>query len=659
MSTNTFSNTNSLGGLPYCRNRRQHPHESFLRQLSQILWQDSESISNLEDELRDLKTINGGLQLDIKSKDDALAKWRAHDNSVSEQLKEYDQLAKDLSRDKEDLLKKLESLPSETQHVREQNEALKEQLADAHKTMKTLKEAHSQQEIGSQAKIKDLANEAARRETTLFELRSELEELKDEHAELQSRCNSLEEKCGRLDEEMVSLKKELEGEKQSNQVLRADAAAGTKHAQDDSETIEMVRKEVGHLTSSLQTSLKETTQIESELRDERSMNADLKEQLPIIRHAVDGTLHANQELKSKLEDSKFDNAQLQTAVASANDRCVELEGQNKSLDSQLSSLQSINEGLQLEVKKLEADQVQLKRLVRSNEDEVISTESELERARDKISRVEDERGRIDQELFEKKRTLKNMCHKFDRLKEESKKIGEGNAACTSRLAEQSKTVKQLQDQLSQCKRENEELHALQKKNEDDLRAKQNLADAFETRSKYLDEQIDELKSDLKRKEEEVSAAREFIQQQHAARDDYIRATATPSPFQSVQSFGRSTQPYCKDVPTGPLEQTPPSTSPPSNRRSSLTTSPLGNEIVNTPHRYSNATFGREIKVSPAPSVVGGAEQENAGRDSRVQSRDPRLNHIKFSLSPQKRSIESSSQDEVERNSKNPKKSRSM
>ncbi|KAI6830779.1 hypothetical protein KC365_g4946 [Hortaea werneckii] len=655
MSTNTFSNTNSLGGLPYYRNRRQHPHESFLRQLSQILWQDSERISSLEDKLRDLKTINGGLQLDIKSKDDALAKWRAHDDSVSKQLKEYEQLVKDLSRDKEDLVKKLESLPSETQHVREQNEVLKEQLADAHKTNKTLKEAHSQQENGSQTKIKDLADEAARRETTLFELRSELEELKDEHAELQSSCNSLKEKCGKLDEEMVSLKEELEGEKQSNQVLRADAAAG----QDDSETLEMVRKEVEHLASSLQTSLKETTQIESELRDERSMNGDLKEQLPIIRHAVDGTLHANQELKIKLEDSNFDNAQLQTAVASANDRCVELEGQNKSLDSQLSSLQSINEGLQLRVKKLEADQSQLKRLVRSNEDELISIESELERSRDKISRVEDERGRIDQELLEKKRTLKNMCHNFDRLKEESKKIGEGNAACTSKLAEQLKTVKQLQDQLSQCQRENEELHALQKKNEDDSRAKQNLADAFETRSKYLDEQIDELKSDLKRKEEEVSAAREFIQQQHAARDDYIRATATPSPFQSVQSFGRSTQPYCKDVPTGPLEQTSPSTSLASNTRSSSTTSPLGNKVVNTLHRFPNATVGREVKVSPAPSVVGGAQQENVGRDSRVQSRDPRLNRIKFSLSPQKRSIESANQDEVERNSKNPKKSRSM
>ncbi|KAI7212028.1 hypothetical protein KC333_g7339 [Hortaea werneckii] len=516
MSTNTFSNTNSLGGLPYYRNRRQHPHESFLRQLSQILWQDSERISSLEDELRDLKTINGGLQLDIKSKDDALAKWRAHDNSVSKQLKEYDQLVKDLSRDKEDLLKKLESLPSETQHEREQNEVLKERLADAHKTIKILKEAHSQQENGSQTKIKDLADEAARRETTLFELRSELEELKDEHVELQSNCDSLSEKCEKLDEEMVSLKEELEGEKQSNQVLRADAAAGTKHAQDDSETLEMVRKEVGHLASSLQTSLKETMQIESEPRDERSMNADLKKQLPIIRDAVDGTLHANQELKIKLEDSNFDNAQLQTAVASANDRCVELEGQNKSLDSQLSSLQSINEGLQLKVKKLEADQSQLKRIVRSNEDELISIESELERARDKISRVEDERGRIDQELFEKKRTLKNMCHKFDRLKEESKKIGEGNAACTSKLAEQSKTVKQLQDQLSQCKRENEDLHALQKKNKDDLRAKQNLADAFETRSKHLDEQIDELKSDLKRKDEEKRS----IESVHQDKDEW-------------------------------------------------------------------------------------------------------------------------------------------
>ncbi|KAI6968594.1 hypothetical protein KC355_g11965, partial [Hortaea werneckii] len=502
MSINGFSNTNTLGGLPYYRSQRQHPHESFLRRLSQILWQDSERISSLENELRDLKTINGGLQLDIKSKDDALAKWRAHDSSVSEQLKEYDQLAKDLSRDKEDLLKKLESLPSETQHVREKNERLKEQVADAHKTTKNLKESHSQQEKSSQTKIKGLEDEAARRETTLFKLRSEIEELKDEHNELQNSRDGLEEKCGKLDEEMVALKEELEREKQANQALRADAAAGAKQAQDDFETLEMVRKEVGHLASSLQTSLKETMQIQSKPKYERSPNAILKEQLPNIRHIVDSIIHANQELKIQLETSNFDKAQLQTTVVSANGRCVELEGQNKILDSRLSSVQSMKVELQLEVKKLEADQSQLEKLVRSNEDELISTESELGRAQDKISRVEDERGRIDQELFEKKRTLKNMCHKFDRLKEESKKLGKDNAACTSKLAEQSKTVKQLQDQLSQCKRENEELHALQKKNEDDLRAKQNLAEAFETRSKYVDEQIDELKSDLKRKEEE-------------------------------------------------------------------------------------------------------------------------------------------------------------
>ncbi|KAI7549037.1 hypothetical protein KC331_g4041 [Hortaea werneckii] len=273
--------------------------------------------------------------------------------------------------------------------------------------------------------------------------------------------------------------------------------------------------------------------------------------------------------------------------------------------------------------------------------------------------MENERGTIDLELFEKKRNLKNMYQKFDRLKGESKKLGKDNEACTSKLAEQSKTVKQLQGQLSQCKCENEELHALQKRNEDDLRAKQNLADASEKRSKYLDMQIDELKSDLKRKEEEVSAATEFIQQQHAARDDYIRATATPSPFQSVQSLGRSTQPYSKDVPTGPLEQNSPSTPLPLNSRSSYPKSPLGNKVADTPHKFSNATVGGEIKVSPAPSVVGGAQQENAGRDSRVQSRDPRLNRIKFSLSSQKRSIESANKDEVERHSKNPKKSRSM
>ncbi|KAI7549036.1 hypothetical protein KC331_g4040 [Hortaea werneckii] len=310
MSINGFSNTNTLGGLPYYRSQRQHPHQSFLRRLSQILWQDFERISSLENELRDLKTINGGLQLDIKSKDDALAKWRAHDSSVSEQLKEYDQLAKDLSKDKEDLLKKLESRPSETQHVREKIERLKEQVADAHKTTKNLKESHSQQEKSSQKKIKGLKDEAARRETTLFKLRSELEELKDEHTELQNSHDGLEEKCGKLDEQMVALKKELEGEKQANEALRTDAAAGAKQGQEDSETIEMVRKEVAGLESSFQTFLKEKTQTESNLNDEQSIKANLKGQLTIIRDAVDSTLHENQELNIKLEASDADKTQL-------------------------------------------------------------------------------------------------------------------------------------------------------------------------------------------------------------------------------------------------------------------------------------------------------------------------------------------------------------
>ncbi|GAB1737415.1 hypothetical protein NU219Hw_g1560t1 [Hortaea werneckii] len=612
MSMNGFPNTNTLGGLPYYRNQRQHPHESFLRELSQILWQDSDRISNLEHELRNLKTINGGLQLDNKSKDDALAKRRAHDNYVSEQLNEYEQLAKDLSRDKEDLLKRLESLPSETQLVREQNERMKEQLADAHKSEKALKEAQSQEEKTIQTKIKDLADEAARREKTLFELRSELEELKDEHVELQKGRDSLEEKCGKFDEEMFALKEELEGEKQASQALRADAVAGVKQAQADSETLNMARKEVARLSSSLQLSFEEGTQESLRLKDDRSLNANLETKLNAIRHAVDSILHVNQELDDKLKATDSEKAQLQKDIASANTRCVELEGRNESLDSQLSSFRSIKEKLQLEVERLEAGKSQLEGRMQSNTDKLMSTETELERAQDKVSRVEDENARLDKELFEKKRTLRDMCPRFDRLKEESKQLRKDNAACTSKLSEQSKTVKQLQDQLSQCKRENEELHALQKNNKDELRAKQNLADAFEKRSKYLDEQIDKLKSDLKRKEEEVSTAREFIRQQHAARDDYIRATATPSPFQPNQSSGKSTQSCCKDVPTGPLEQTSPSTPLPSNRRPSSTTSPLGRSVADTPQKFSNATVGREIKVSPAPSVVEDASACNAG-----------------------------------------------
>ena len=655
MSTNGISNPNTLGGLPYYRNQRQHPHESFLRQLSQILWQDSERITRLEDELGDLTTINGGLQLDIKSKDDALATWRAHNSSISEQLKECDQLAKDLSREKEDLLKKLESLPSETQHVREQNEVLKERLADAHKSEETLKEAHSQQEKSSQTKIKDLADEAARRETTLFELRSELEELKDEHIELQSSRDSLEEKCGKLDEENVALKEELEGEKQANQALRADAATGAKQAQESSETFKMIRNEVGHLANSLQPFTEEEAQVEMGPNNEQSSNADLETKFIAIRHAVNSMSNNNRDLKNTLEASNSHKAQLQADVTTVNDQCVKLEEKTKSLDSRLSSLQSKEVGLQAEVKTLLADKRQLKDQMRSKEDKLAATQSKLDQAQSRASKMESERGRIDRELREKKVNLKNICHRYDNLKGEFKQLEEAKKGCM----EQSKTVKQLQDQLNQCKRENEELHSLQKKGKDDLRAKQNLADALESRVKYLDGQVDQLKSDLKRKENDMNAARDFIQQQLTARDNYIRTTATPSPFQPVQSSGRSTQPYCKDVPMGPLEQTSPSTPLSSNKISSLPTSAPGSVVADTPRKFSNATVEGEIKVSPAPSVVGGAQQENAGRDSKVQSRDPRLNRIKFSLSPQKRSIESATQDEVERNSKNLKKSRSM
>ncbi|KAI6830126.1 hypothetical protein KC367_g301 [Hortaea werneckii] len=624
MSRNSFFNIPPLGGLPYYRSQRQHPREPFLRQLSEILWQDSERNSSLENELRDLKTINGGLQFDIQSKDDALAKWRAHDSSVSKQLKEYEQLAEDLARDKEDLLKKLESQPSETQRVQEQNERLNGQLSDAYETVKTLKESHSQQENDSRTKIKDLEDEAARRKSTLFKLRSELEELGDEHTELQSSRDSFARDYEKLDRDMVTLREELDGEKQSNQALRTDAVAGAKQLQEGSATLEMVRKEVAHLFSSLQPCLEDITQLNSIPNDERSSNANLETELIAIKNAVISMLRANQGLKNELEASNSDKAQVQADIASADKRCVELEGQNRSLNSRTSSLQS-----------------------------------ELQRAQDKISKIEDERGRIDRELSVKKRTLKSMCQKFDVLNEESQKLGEDNTASTSKLSEQSKTIKQLQGQLSQCKRENEDLHSLQKKSKDDSRAKQNLADAFESRVKYLEDQIDELKSDLKRKEEEMSAAREFIQQQHAARDKYIRATDTPSPFQPAPALARSSQAHCKDVPMGPLEQTSPSKSLPSSKLPSSPTSPLGNQVAATPRKFSNATEEGETKVSPAASIVGDAQHDNTGKNSRLESRDPRLNRIKFSLSPQKRGIESVQQNKNQQNPKNPKKSRSM
>ncbi|KAI7184586.1 hypothetical protein KC363_g7626 [Hortaea werneckii] len=624
MSRNSFFNIPPLGGLPYYRSQRQHPREPFLRQLSEILWQDFERNSSLENELRDLKAINGGLQFDIQSKDDALAKWRAHDSSVSKQLKEYEQLAQDLARDKEDLLKKLESQPSETQRVQEQNERLNGQLSDAYETVKTLKESHSQQENDSRTKIKDLEDEAARRKSTLFKLRSELEELGDERTELQSSRDSFARDYEKLDRDMVALREELDGEKQSNQALRTDAVVGAKQLQEGSATLEMVRKEVAHLFSSLQPCLEDITQLNSIPNDERSSNANLKTELIAIKNAVISMLRANQGLKNELEASNSDKARAQADIASADKRCVELEGQNSSLNSRTSSLQS-----------------------------------ELQRAQDRISKIGEERGRIDRELSAKKRTLKNMCQKFDVLNEESKKLGEDNTASTSKLSEQSKTIEHLQGQLSQCKRENEDLHSLQKKSKDDSRAKQDLADAFESRVKYLEEQIDELKSDLKRKEGEMSAAREFIQQQHAASDKYIRDTATPSPFQPAPAMARAGQAHCKDVPMGPLEQTSPSKPLPSSKLPSSPTSPLGNQVAATPRKFSNVTEEGEIKVSPAASVVGDAQHDDAGGNSRLESRDPRLNRIKFSLSPQKRGIESVQQDKNQQNPKNPKKSRSM
>ncbi|KAI7283763.1 hypothetical protein KC343_g1835 [Hortaea werneckii] len=658
MSINSFSNVNPLGGLPYYRNQRQHPHESFVRQLSQVLWQDHERISSLENELRDLKTINGRSQLDIKSKDDALAKWRAHDLSVSKQLKEYDQLAKDLSRDKEGLLRKLESQPSGTQHLREQNEALKEQLADAHETAKNLKESHTQQENGYRTKIKDLEDGAARRESTLFNLRSEVEELKDENIELQSSHGDLAKSFKKLDQDMVAIKEELDREKQSNQALRVDAAARAKQAQEDSETLEMVRKVVAHLSSSLQPFLQASTQVNLSLDNQLSSNGNLGPELIAIKHAVDSILHSNRDLKNTIEASKSDKAQLQADVASATERCVVLERKTKSSDSRLSSLQSKEVRLQAEVKALLADKRQMENRMRSDEDKLMATRFKFEQAQSKASKLENERSRMDIDLREKQRNFKNMCNQYDRLKSESKHCDEAKKRCMVELTEQSKTVKRLQDQLGQCKRENEELHSLQRKSEDNLRAKQNLADAFESRVKYLDDQIDELKSDLKRKEEEMSAAREVIQRQLAARDDYIRATATPSPFHPVQS-GRSTQPYSKDEPMGPLQHTSPFTPLPSNRRTSSPTSALRIKGADAPRKFSNATAEENIKVSPAPSVVGDAQNDKVGTNTRLETRDPRLNYINIPLSPQKRGIGSVHQNKNEQNPKGPKKSRSM
>ncbi|KAI7287070.1 hypothetical protein KC345_g763 [Hortaea werneckii] len=655
MSGNEFFNVNTLGGLPYYRNQRQHPHESFLRQLSQILWQDYERISSLEHELRDLKTLNGRSQLDIKSKDDALAKWRAHDRSVSEQLKQYDQLVKDLSRDKDDLSKKLESQPSETQSLREQNEALKAQLADADKNAKTLKESHSQRENGTRTKIKDLEDEAARRELALSELRSELEELKNEHTELQSSRDSFAKDYEKLDQDMVALKEELDGEKQSNQALRTDAAAGAKQLQEGSATLEMVRKEVEHLSSSLQPFLKERTQVNSRPDDERSLNANLETELIAIRHAVDSMSNAHRDLKNGLAASDSHKAQLQADVTNVNKRCVEFERRTKSSDSRLSSLQSKEVRLQGEVKTLQADKRHLKDQMRSDEDKLMATRFRLEQAQSKASKLENERARIDSDLREEQRNFKDLCNQYDRLKGESKQLDEAKKRCIAEHTEQSKTVKQLQDRLSQCKREDEELHGLQKKAKDDLRVKQNLADTYENGLEHLDGQVDELKSDLKREEEELSAAREVIHRQLAARDDYIRATATPSPFQPVRS-GRSTQPYCKDVPMGPLQHTSPSTPLPSNRRPSSPISPLRIKSADTPRKFSNATAEEKIKVSPAPSGVGDARNDNVGTNTKLQSRDPRLNYINI---PLKRGIESVCQNKNEQNSKNPKKSRSM
>ncbi|KAI7490728.1 hypothetical protein KC351_g454 [Hortaea werneckii] len=631
MSGNELSNVNTLGGLPYYRNQRQHPHGSFLRQLSQILWQDYERISSLEHELRDLKTINGRSQLDIKSKDDALAKWRAHDRSVSEQLKQYDQLVKDLSRDKEDLLEKLQSQPSETQHLREQNEALKAQLADADENAKALEESHSQQENGARTKIKDLEDEAARRELTFRD--------------------SFAKDYEKLDQDMVALREELDGEKQLNQALRTDAAAGAKQLQEGSATLEMVRKEVAHLSSSLQPFLKERTQVNPRPDDERFLNANLETELIAIRHAVDNMSNAHRDLKNGLAASDSQKAQLQAYFTNANKRCVEFERRTKSSDSRLSSLQS------KEVR-LQADKRHLKDQMRSDEDKLMATRFKLEHAQSKASKLENEKARIDSDLREEQRNFKDLCNQYDRLKGESKQLDEAKKRCIAEHTEQSKTVKQLQDQLSQCKRENEELHSLQKKAKDDLRVKQNLADTYENGLKHLDGQVDELKSDLKRKEEELSAAREVIQRQLAARDDYIRATATPSPFQPVQS-GRSTQPYCKDVPVGPLEHTSPSTPLPSDRRPSSPISPVRIKSADTPRKFSNATAEEKIKVSPAPSVVGDAQNDNVGTNTRLQSRDPRLNYINIPLSPQKRGIESVHQNKNEQNPKNPKESRSM
>lgn len=336
---------------------------------------------------------------------------------------------------------------------------------------------------------------------------------------------------------------------------------------------------------------------------------------------------------------------------------MELEGKNRSLHSQLSSLQSKEARLQAEIKSLEIVKSQLEERMRLSEDKLIATQLKLERAQREASELETQKGRIKREPSEEQPTLKSMCRKFDKLKANFTQLDDSKKACMAELSEQSRKVERLRDQLSQCKRENEELHRLHTKAEDNSRAKQNLTDSFESRVKYLDGHIDQLKSQLKLKEEEVSSAREFIQQQHAARAEYFRATATPSPFQFNQALRPSTQSDSQKGSAGDIEQVAPSRQFSGSGLASSPTSWLANAVAETPSKFPNSTTEGIIKV-PSSLSAGNPQNDGSGGESRHQSRDPRLiARMKCAGLPQKRGVESI-QDTNGRNEKGQKKLRS-
>lgn len=512
------------------------------------LSQSSSSIQELQDDKERLTELNRVLELSSHSGSQTLLEKTEECSRLSQSFNEAQRTVQSLTSEAQ----QLQQDAAEHQHtidlLRAQAEAQQKQLAELQGTVDGLRsELTQKEEVLSENLL--LQSEVERQKNVMSEVQAEAERLRDEHSRLVQQvadgnkslrdatlqCEKHQEELRDAREKIQSLSEQIKATEENSRRWEAEAQQRlTEHQAETEQRLQLQAvcqakelqlsqqaQAVSDLQSQLRTTLESNSELgtkvdsltgnqlrlEEQLAQSVAETSSLRQQVAEHQETIAGllgekealTLTAGQ-LKKLLEEHEASSA---AGLLERSSQCDELSARLARVEEELRSAQQHVEGLTQRVGELSSSLSEREQTVSEQRQQLEARRQEAEALRERLEEATQQQSRTAQMQVEAERALVEVTRRLGERKEELEQQNRSVASLSSQLAAANQKATEAEANITSLTTTVQEVAAEKCRQEE-----QSAILAGELRGKILelDEQRDQLKSELQRTAAEFSNA---------------------------------------------------------------------------------------------------------------------------------------------------------